>query len=84
MVVVWDFMGIYPLVIKHGWPENHLSMDVLIGKSLINGPFSIAMFDCPRVCLSSDMLSYVELDAFSSILECIHVRRMIASLQNNM
>ena len=25
-------------------------MEVLIGKSLINGPFSIAMFDYRRVC----------------------------------
>ena len=31
--------------IKHGWLENPLGMKVLIGTSLINGPFSIAMFD---------------------------------------
>ena len=32
-----------------GW--NPLSMEVVIGKSLINGPFSIAMFDYRRVCV---------------------------------
>ena len=31
--------------------ENLLWMDLLIGKSLINGPFSIAMLDCRRVAV---------------------------------
>ena len=39
----------YPLVIKHGWLENPLGLEVSIGKSSINGPFSIAMFDYRRV-----------------------------------
>ena len=30
----------YHPVIKHGWLENPLSMTVLMGKSLVNGPFS--------------------------------------------
>ena len=36
-------------VIKHGWLENPLWMEVLWRKSLINGPFSITMFDYRRV-----------------------------------
>ena len=39
----------YLLVIKHGRRENPLSMEVLIGKSHIDGPFSIALFDYWRV-----------------------------------
>ena len=31
---------IYPWVIKHGWLENPLWMDICLGKSLRNGPFS--------------------------------------------
>ena len=32
------------------WLENPLWMEVLVGKSPVNGPFSIAMFDYRRVC----------------------------------
>ena len=34
---------------KHGWLENPLLIEVAIGKSQINGPFSIAMFDYRKV-----------------------------------
>ena len=40
---------LYPVVIKHGWLENPLGIEVLKGKSLINGSLSIAMFDYRRV-----------------------------------
>ena len=40
-------MGTNTLVIKHGRVEN--PQEVLIGKSPVNGPFSIAMFDSQRV-----------------------------------
>ena len=49
--ILQDFMGfygLYPLLMKHGWLENHLSMEVLMGKSLIDCPFSISMFDYRR------------------------------------
>ena len=39
----------YPLVAKDGWLENPLYLEVLIGESLINGPFSIATFGYRRV-----------------------------------
>ena len=39
---------IYPRVIKHGWLENPLWMEVLIQKSLINCPFSIVMLVITR------------------------------------
>ena len=39
----------HPLAIKHGWLENLRAMEDLIRKSLISGPFSIAMFDYWRV-----------------------------------
>ena len=55
MVVSWCFNGIYPLVIQHGWLENPLSMEVLIGKPLISGPFSTAMFDYQKVLDMYDM-----------------------------
>ena len=35
--------------------ESPLGMEVLIGESLINGPFSIAMFDCRRAISFSAM-----------------------------
>ena len=34
--------------------ENILSMEVLIGKSTINGPFSVAMFDYRRELMSEN------------------------------
>ena len=40
----------YPPVIKNG-NRNPLWKEVLIGKSPVNGPFSIAMFDYWRVCV---------------------------------
>ena len=39
----------HPLVIKRGKLGNPLEMQVSMGKSLINGPFSIAMSDSRRV-----------------------------------
>ena len=44
-----DQNPLYPLVIKHGNGKSPNWMEALIGKSLINGPCSIAMFDCRRV-----------------------------------
>ena len=44
----WTDYGIHPLVVKRGWLENPLSMEVLGGKSSINGGCSIAMFDYRR------------------------------------
>ena len=44
----WTDYGIHPLVVKRGWLENPLSMEVLGGKSSINGGCSIAMFDYQR------------------------------------
>ena len=49
------FDNAYHPVIKHGWLENPLWMEVLIGKSPINGPFSIAMFDYQRVMIEFDL-----------------------------
>ena len=37
MVVSWDLMGIYPLVMTHIAMENLPYMEVLMGKSSING-----------------------------------------------
>ena len=34
---------VYPPVIKHGWLENPLGMEVSTGKSLINDPCSIVI-----------------------------------------
>ena len=50
---IWNIhhpgLYVYPPVIKHGWLENPVWMEVLIGNSPINRPFSIAMFDYRRV-----------------------------------
>ena len=55
----WWFNGIYDRYmdmpsgfIKHSYWKIPPSMQVLIGKSLISGPFSIAMFDYLRVNIS--------------------------------
>ena len=42
-------LGIYHLVICYIAMENPLYMEVLIGKSSINGPFSMAMLNNQRV-----------------------------------
>ena len=43
------FHGIYPLVICYKAMENPFEMEVLMGKSSVNGPFSIAMLNYQRV-----------------------------------
>ena len=43
-----------PLVSSNMAMENILSMEVLIGKSTINGPFSVAMFDYRRELMSEN------------------------------
>ena len=46
----WWWWISYPLVMKHG-TGNPLWLEVSVGKSLINGPCSIAMFDYWRVIM---------------------------------
>jgi hypothetical protein len=50
MEYYWDsmsneFMDIHPLIIKRGTLGNPLKMAVFMGKSSMNGGFSIAMLD---------------------------------------
>ena len=50
--------------IKHGWLGNPRSMEVFVGKSLTNGPFSIAVFDCRRVPIEFNgaMIQTIDID----------------------
>ena len=47
-------------MVANGKWQNPLGMEVLVGKSLINGPFSIVMFDYRRVNQPTNR-SYVSL-----------------------
>ena len=52
VIMKWMHNDVYPLVNKHGWLEHPLEMGVSLGKSSINGGFSMifqhAMFDYQR------------------------------------
>ena len=63
------------LIPWHGWKipyHEWIWMEVFIGKSLINGPFSIAMFDYQRVCV---IYIYIYICVYIHIHIYIYIQR---------